>query len=80
LSALVKLFNENTSEIIKLATIEGLNDDVIAERLQVQLSEVAETVRLFGLLPVTISDLLIKHPEVLNNPEVLKAIIAGTRG
>ena len=80
LSALSKLFNENTASIIELATIDELDDDVIAERLGVKLSEVKETVRLFGRLPVSISDLLLKHPEVLKNPEVLKAIIAGARG
>lgn len=80
LSALVKLFNENTAAIIELATVEGLNDDVIAERLGVKLSEVEETVQTFGRLPVSISDLLLKHPEVLKNPAALKAIIAGVRG
>jgi hypothetical protein len=80
LSALVKLFNENTATIIELATVEGLDDAVIAERLGVKLSEVEETVHLFGRLPVAISDLLLKHPEVLKNPEALKAIIAGVRG
>lgn len=80
LSALVKLFNENTASIIELATAEGLTDDAIAERLDVKLSEVEETVRVFGRLPVSISDLLLKHPEVLKNREALNAIIDGVRG
>ena len=80
LTVLANLFNENTPLIIELAIVEDLSDAEIAERLSLPLAEVTKVVEEIGRLPVSISDILLKHPRVLANPEALKAIANGARG
>lgn len=79
LERLTTLFNEDSAKAISLALNETLSEEEIAERLNVAPERVTELLDLAAQLPPAIVEYFQRYPDVMSNPDVLKAIIEGVK-
>jgi hypothetical protein len=79
LERLKVLFNEDASRAISYALNDSLSDEEIARRLDVPLDRVSELLDLAAQLPDPIVEHFRRFPDVMANPAVLQAIIAGLK-
>ncbi len=79
LSRLRSLFNEDASRAISLALNDSLSDEEISTRLGTSLENVTELLDLAAKIPQEIVEHFRRFPDVMANPAVLDAVIAGLR-